>query len=403
MTFMGKTIWVINQFAGTPDSGWGERHFYFSKYWLRQGYKVKIISGSFNHMFKNNVEVEGLYRKTQYEGVDFVWVNTPHYDPRSMKRFWSMMVFAFRIFRLPVSILGKPDVILISSMPIFPIYTGWRLAIKHSAKLIFEIRDIWPLSLQLLGNKSANHPAVKFIGWFEKLGYQKSDEIVSLLPNAREHIESVAGKKVNFNYIPNGIDPNQLKEEPLDSELALQIPKDKFVVGYAGTLGLANALEFFVKASTRLKDNKEIFFVLVGDGYLKEELQKESENQENILFLPKIPKNQVQSLLQFFDVCFVGRNDTPLFKHGVSANKYFDYMLAAKPILDSNNFIKDPVELSGCGIIVKPDSSLTIAEGIKTLFQMTEEERKLMGEKGKQYVLQNHSIANLAANYADIF
>jgi hypothetical protein len=23
-----KTIWVLNQFAGKPDSGWGERHYF---------------------------------------------------------------------------------------------------------------------------------------------------------------------------------------------------------------------------------------------------------------------------------------------------------------------------------------------------------------------------------------
>lgn len=400
---MKKTVLVINQFAGTPESGWGERHFYFSKYWKEQGFDVKIIAGSYNHMFRNNVEVKGVYKQTNYEGVDFIWVNTPKYDPRSIKRFWSMMVFAFRILQLPLSITGKPQAIIVSSMPIFPIYTGWRLAKRHGAKLLFEIRDIWPLSLQLLGNKSGNHPAVRFIGWFEKFGYRRADHMISLLPNAQEHFEQVAGKKVDFHYIPNGIDEGQLREDPLVKELEIQIPKDKFIVGYAGTLGLANALEYLVDASTIMRENTEIFFVFVGDGYLKEDLVKKTKNQSNILFLPKIPKNQVQSLLQYFDICFVGRNDTELFKHGVSANKYFDYMLAAKPILDSNNKIKDPVELSGGGVIVKPDSAKAIQDGIHQLFQMTAEQRNEMGKKGKDYARKFHSISNLAKQYSNLF
>ena len=400
---MEKTVWVINQFAGTPESGSGERHFYFSKYWREQGFDVKIISGSYNHMFRNNVDVKGVYEHTTYEGVDFIWVNTPKYNPRSIKRFWSMMVFAFRIFQLPLSITGKPQAIIVSSMPIFPIYTGWRLAKKYGAKLLFEIRDIWPLSLQLLGNKSKYHPAVQFIGWFEKFGYRKSHHTISLLPNAQEHFEQVAKKKVDFHYIPNGIDESQLKEEPLDKELEVQIPKNKFIVGYAGTFGLANALEFLVDACTLMQDNSEIFFVLVGDGYLKEELINKTRNQSNILFLPKIPKNQVQSLLRHFDVCYVGRNGSELFKHGVSANKYFDYMLAAKPILDSNNKIKDPVELSGGGIIVKPDSAEAVQIGVNQLFQMTAEKRREMGIKGNEYVRKFHSIPNLAKQYSILF
>lgn len=394
-----KNVWIINQFAGTPESGWGERHFYFSKYWIQQGYKVSIISGSFNHMFKKMPEVTGLFKHEDYEGVDFYWVKTPRYNPRSIMRFFSMLIFTRRILRLSVKDLGKPDVIIVSSMPIFPIYSGLILKKKFGAKLLFEIRDIWPLTLQMLGNKSANHPAVKFIGWFEKLAYRQSDKVVSLLPNAKEHVESIAGKKVDFNYVPNGIDPSLLRYEKLNSDLKIQIPTNKFIVGYAGTIGLANALEYLVEASDQLKNREDIFFVIVGDGYLKSELEDVVKGNQNILFLPNVPKNQVQDLLTHFDICFVGRNDTPLFKHGVSANKYFDYMLAAKPILDSNNYIKDPVELSECGIIVKPDSSEAIKNGVLKLFKMEQEERNLMGQRGKDFVLKYHSISNLANDY----
>ena len=51
-----KVIWVINQTAGKPDSGWGERHFYFANYWVQKGYVVKIISGSYNHLFKKQID-----------------------------------------------------------------------------------------------------------------------------------------------------------------------------------------------------------------------------------------------------------------------------------------------------------------------------------------------------------
>ena len=354
-------------------------------------------------MFKKMPEVTGLYKHEVYEDVDFYWVKTPKYDPRSVKRFFSMLFFMWRVLSLPIKELGKPDTIIVSSMPIFPIYSGIRLKKKFGAKLLFEIRDIWPLTLQLLGNKSAGHPAVRFIGWFEKIGYRKSDCVVSLLPNAQEHIEEVAGKKVDFHYVPNGIDPDLLKYEPLSEEFKNQIPTDKFIVGYAGTLGLANALEFLVEASNILKDHKDIHFVIVGEGYLKEELMESVKGNNNILFLPKIPKSHVQDLLTHFDTCFVGRNDTPLFKHGVSANKYFDYMLASKPILDSNNYIKDPVELSGCGIIVEPDSVAAIKAGILKLYEMKQEDRRYLGFLGRDYVIKNHSIRSLADKYFQLF
>lgn len=400
-----KTIWVINYFAGTPLSGWGERHYYFAKYWKEMGYEVKIISSSYNHMFNEKTlpVVTEKFTNEQFDGLDFVWVKTPRYNPQSMKRFWSQLVFAWKVMQLPIAQYGKPSTIIVSSMPIFPIWSGIKMKHKYGAKLLFEIRDIWPLTLQLLGNKSASHPAVKFIGWFERIGYQQSDVVVSLLPNAHQHFNEVAKKKVEFAYIPNGIDATQLKSETIEAEMKRAIPKDKFVIGYAGTLGLANALEYLIDAAYILQADDRFHFVIVGDGYLKTQLQDKSKPWGNVTFFDKIKKNQVQDLLAHFDVCFVGRNDTPLFKHGVSANKYFDYMLAEKPILDSNNLIKDPVDLSGCGIIVKPDSAEAIVNGIMQLYTMSETERKQMGAKGRQYVLRNHSIQHLATQYAALF
>lgn len=401
---MSKTIWVINQFAGKADSGWGERHYFFSKYWIEAGYKVYIVSGSFNHVFNNLPTAPNNFNFEKTDNVEFCWVKTPKYNPKSGMRFWSFLVFSWKVIFLPVKKMGKPDVILVSSMPIFPILSGYLLKKRYNAqKLIFEIRDIWPLTLNLLGNISKNHPVSLFIGWFEKFGYKRADHIVSLLPNAKNHIEEIARAGEKFIYIPNGLDESVLKKEDLDESILSQIPKDKFVIGYTGTIGLANALEYFTEAAGLLKDDNRFYFVIVGDGYLKKELEDKSRNFGNIVFLPKIKKNQVQSIVNKFNICFVGRNDSPLFEHGVSANKYFDYMLAAKPILDSNNFIKDPVELSGCGIIVKPESAQAIADGIIEFYNMGEIKLSDIGKKGKEYVKKYHNIKHLASQYEELF
>ncbi len=399
-----KNIWVINQFAGSPTSGWGERHYYFAEYWLQAGYRVNIISGSYNHMFSNNVNANGTYTIENINGRQFCWTNTPRYNAQSIKRFWSMMVFAWRMLRLPVKELGKPDYIVVSSMPIFPIITASMLKRKYSAnKLVFEIRDLWPLTPIYLGGYSKNHPFILMLAWIEKFGYKKADRIVSLLPNADKYINNISGRPEKFAYIPNGLSEDILVNEQISEETRSKIPSGKFIVGYAGTLGLANALEYFVDAAALVPADANIHFVVIGDGYMKKELEERAKATNNITFIGKIPKNQVQDVLRFFDVCFVGRNDSPLFEHGVSANKYFDYMLAGKPILDSNKLIKDPVELSGCGIIVQPNSAQAIADGVMQFFNMSPAERQAMGCKGAEYVRRHHSIRFLANKYLEVF
>ena len=401
-----KTIWVLNMTAGKPDSGWGERHYYFSKFWVQKGYDVKIVSGSYNHLFHNQPKT-GTHKFTLEEvekGITFCWVKVPEYDGGSIFKLWSMIVFAFRILSLSTKQLGKPSVILVSSMPIFPILSGWYLKKKYKvSKLLFEIRDLWPLTPMYLKGYSKWHPMVLVMAWVEKFGYRKADKIVSLLPNAHAYINKISKDDSKFHWIPNGIDETLLINENLPQNVINQLPKDKFVIGYTGTMGMANALEYLTEASVLLKEKKDIHFVFVGDGYLKKELQEEVKNNANVTFISKINKNQVQNMLTYFDVCFVGRNKTPLFDYGVSSNKFFDYMLAKKPIISSSNKIKDPVELSGCGFVVEAESGQAIANGIVKLYEMPKKERENLAIKGYDYVKKHHNFDYLSSLYCKLF
>ncbi len=400
-----KTIWIINQTAGKLDSGWGERHYYLSKYWIQKGYDVKIISGSHNHLFVNQPEVSNrwfTYEQVE-EGIQFCWVKVPKYTDSGFTKFLSNLVYTFRLFFLTTQILGKPDFLLVSSMPIFPILNGlfYRFKFK-SAKLIIEIRDLWPLTPMYLKGYSKNHPLILIVGWFEKLAYKKSDKIVSLLPNAATYINTISNDEGKFHYIPNGIDETLVGTEKIDIPILESIPRDKFIVGYAGTIGLANAMEYFVEASLKMYD-ENIHFVVVGDGNLKSSFQEKVKDRSNISFIDKIKKSQVQDMLSYFDVCYLSRYSSPLYKHGVSYNKYFDYMLAKKPILESSELIKDQVELSGCGIIVAPENANAINKGILKLHNMSREERHQLGIKGYKFVKEFHEYSFLSDQYIKLF
>jgi len=397
-------IWVINYFAGTPLSGWGERHYYLSEGWVQNGYVVTIISSTYNHMFNHFAYADHQFNFEEVDGRRFCWVRTPMYNPKSVKRFWAMLVFALKVYFVPASKAGRPDIIIVSSMPIFSVITGWLLKRRYKAqKFIFEIRDLWPLTPINLMGYSRYHPFIIFMAWLEKVGYRKSDHIVSVLPNSSVYINSISLNSEKFNYIPNGISEVMCGNEILPNDIAVYLPAKKFIIGYAGTLGMANALEYFVEAARILSGNENLHFVLAGDGYLKKELVEKTADLNNITFIPKIKKLYMQSLLGQFDICFIGRTGSPLFDHGVSSNKYFDYMLAGKPVLVSSNQIKDPVEMSGCGITVKPDDARTISDGILKLYSLSKDERLEMGLRGREYVLKYHNFDYLSAQYEKLF
>ena len=402
-----KIIWVLNMTSGKPDSGWGERHYYLSKYWINKGYDVKIISASYNHLFKNQPKVDEDKKFTLEEveeGITFCWVKIPEYDGGSVFKLWSMIRFAIRTRKLSSELLGRPDHILVSSMPIFPIITGHYLKKKFKAKrLFFEIRDLWPLSPMYLKGYSKWHPIVLVMAWVEKFGYKKADKIISLLPQANKYIDKISKDPNKYHWIPNGIDEELLVEEALPNHITDLIPKDKFLIGYTGTMGMANALEYLIDCSILLKEKQDIHFVFVGDGYLKEELQTKVAQNNNVTFIPKINKNQVQAMLKLFSVCFVGRNNTPLFDYGVSSNKFFDYMLAKKPVISSSNKIKDPIELSGGGFVVEPENPETIKNAILKIKEMSAPERHALGMKGYTYVNKYHNFNYLSNLYFKLF
>lgn len=396
---MPKTFWFINQYSSTPQTGIGGRSFYLAKELAKKGHRVYLIAASYTHLLRHPPKVEQQFTIEQVDGVNFVWVKLPEYrGAHDKKRVLNCFKFAWHITRLKNVITDAPDAILVSS-PSLISYLGAEYLSKHYAcKLVFEVRDIWPLTLIELGGYSPKHPFIRLMQWIEDRAYRRADAVLSNLPNAVEHMVSRGMTKEKFTWIPNGFDLNEVTTTmPLSDEVKNQIPNNKFVVGYTGTLGVANALDTFIDAARLLKADKEIVFLLVGDGKEKSDLVNKSFDLENVNFIDVIPKHQIQSMLSLFNVCYIGLTKDPLFRFGVSPNKLFDYLLSGSPILyaiESGKYI--PVSDANAGISVPAEDPQSVADAIIKLKAMSPEERQQLGENGKKYAMEHHDYAKLA-------
>jgi glycosyltransferase involved in cell wall biosynthesis len=395
------TLWLVNQFAGTPESGWGERHFYLTQPWIKQGYRVVIISSGKNHMFNQKVKLHGLFTHQNYAGVDFVWTWTPSYNPKNFTRFVPMLFFALAVAFLPFfkKKLPKPQVVMLSSMSIFPLpsvlFLKW---FCKAQKFIFEVRDLWPLTPILLLGMSRNNPVIRLIGYLEKLGYRKADEVICLFEEAKKHVKKIVPEAQNIHWLPNGLSNDFLDDQSdaLPFDIVRQIPKDNFVICYTGTFGFANAFEPIIELIEQDKPElKKVFFLFAGDGYLKDNYQKRTEHFPNVSFTGKLPKAAMSKIIALADVCFISWHQSELYEYGVSANKYFDYYGGKKPILAAQSNIPDPVFNSGGGIIV-PNNAKSILGAILKLKALPKAELEEMGQKGFDYVKDNHLYKNLS-------
>jgi len=396
-----RTIWIINQYASSPSTGYAGRHYYLARELVAQGHRVYVVAASFTHLLRKAPETTGDITLEKAEGFHMVWLRMPHYpDAHSKKRAANWFRFAWKLLKLPRVIPEVPDVVLYSSPGLVGFLGAQRLAKRFRVPLIFEVRDIWPLTLMQVGGYSRHHPFMRFLQWIEDRAYRDSDRVISNLKNAVEHMQARGMEPGKFAWVPNGFSMAEVSSpRPLSEEVSRRLPRDKFVVGYTGTLGAANALHVFLEAASRLRQHEDVAFVLVGGGKEKPELLAQAKTQglNNVTFIEPIPKAQIQSMLQRFDVCFIGLTNDPLFQFGVSPNKLFDYMVAGRPIIysiGSGNY--RPVDDAKCGVTVAAEDPEAISEAVLQLHNVPKEDLDMMGENGRNYAFRNHEYGALA-------
>lgn len=396
-----KTIWIVHQYASTPETGIGGRHFYLAQELAKKGHKVYVIAASANHLLHNQPKLSGDITFEVIAGFTFVWVKMPQYDEaHSKQRALNWFLFPWRIQKLAKLIKDKPDVVLCSSPSPISFLGAQCLAKRFAAKLVFEVRDIWPLTLTEIGGYSPKHPFIRIMQWVENKAYRESDKVVSNLKNSVEHMVEHGLQREKFTWVANGFSLDEVTTPlPLNKNLLKQLPKDSFIVGYTGTFGLANDLHTLIDAAEVLKDVNAIQFVFVGGGKDKQEIIDyiNQKKLKNILILDFIKKQQIQSMLKEFDILAVGAKKEPMYRFGVSPNKLFDYLYAAKPILyyiESANY--KPVETAKAGLEVESVNPQALAEAILKLYRMSEEERQKMGENGRKAAMQEYEYGMLA-------
>ena len=399
-------IWIINETIGSRIHGMVFRPYYFAKEFVELGHKATIFSGSYTHIFSKLPEVKGFSTTENIDGIEYCWIKTPKYGKsQSLGRILNAFTFVAKMFLLRKKRFGKPDAVIVTSPTPFSILNGYWIKKRTGAKLIFEVRDIWPLTLTEIGRLTDKHPFIRFTQFFENFSYKKSDKVVSVLPNAFEHMKNHGLTEEKFVSIPNGIDLGEVKNiSPLPEETLAKIPRDKFIVTYAGKFGISNNLTSVLEAAETLKSNEKILFLLVGNGPEKENYLKiiAEKGLSNVLILDPVPKSSVQSLLALSNVCYIGLTKSPLFRFGVSPNKLFDYLYSGKPIIYAIEAANDIVAEANCGISIKSENAGEIVNAVLNLYGKTPEELAEMGKRGHEYVIKNHSYSELAKKYLEI-
>ncbi len=407
-------IVLVNHYAGSPETGMEFRPYYMARLWAEAGHKVIIVAASYSHLRNKQPQIVADIEEQQIEDVNYLFVKTNTYKGNGLGRIKNMLRFTVALYGKAGGYIKKfnPDVIIASSTYPYEILPLKRLASKCKARLVFEVHDLWPMSPQLLGRYSKWHPFIFTMQCAENYAYRHSDTIISLLPCTLEHMLQHGLRRmgsVNWHYVPNGILPEEIvfnRDLPNEHSSLIATLKEQgcLLVGYAGSIGVANNIDMLIE-TRRLIESNNIHFIIMGKGPEKERIiaQLSEQDRKYVHFLDAVPKTLVASFLHQMDVLTMVWNKSPLYKYGISANKLFDYMMAAKPIVQALEAGNDPVMESGCGISVEPGDAGRLALAITEMAALSQAERQAFGEKGRQFVVEHHNYRVLAEKCIEIF
>lgn len=266
---------------------------------------------------------------------------------------------------------GRADVVLVYGPPLVGPCLGALVAARHRAKLVNVIYDIYP-DIAVETGRVTNPLLISAARLAEKVQYRFSDMTVVLSEGFRRTLVAKGIPEDRIAVIPVWLDPDEIR--PLDRDNAWRreqgISPDKFVVLYAGTIGVVSGASMVADAAALLRDRTDILFLFVGEGEEQPEVEARARELglSNIRFLPFQPRERLAEMQATADVGLVtlspgrGRTSVP--------SKVLGYMAAGRPVIgsvDADSDTAKEIETAACGLVVPPGDSAALAQSIALL------------------------------------
>lgn len=348
------------------------RTYEHAREWVKAGHSITVITCAPN--FPEGKVFQGYknaWYQTEYiEGIKVVRVKTYiTANSRFVKRTLDYM--SFMIMGIVAGIFQRrPDMIVGTSPQFFTVVGAWLLSVFKRCPFIFELRDLWPASIVTVGAMKEGR-AIRFLEKVEMFLYRRASVIIPVTNAFKEELISRGVSKNKIKTVINGVDRSCYKPMAKDSKLEIKYKiKDKFVVGYLGTHGMAHALDKVIEAAILLREQKDIVFLFAGGGARREELLKQVERNSltNVVMLPSQPKELMPKIWSLCDVSLVPLKNASVFST-VIPSKIFECMGMGIPMIMSVPEGEATAILgkTKTGIVIPPENPIVLAETVLTL------------------------------------
>jgi putative colanic acid biosynthesis glycosyltransferase WcaI len=294
-----------------------------------------------------------------------------------------------------------PDVVIGSSPQLLAALAASWIAGGHSARFVFEVRDLWPESLVAVRACTEQSLLYRSLDRIARRLYRDAWKIVVVTDQFQDRLVARGVPPARIAVVKNGVDTDRF--HPAVPPVAFPQLDGKFVVSYIGTLGMAHSVSTFLEAAGLLRHRPDIHFLIVGNGAERDRLLRMWRDQhlDNLTFLDQQPWEAIPSYLTLSAASLVHLSRSPLFET-VLPSKMFEIMAAGRPvILGVRGEAERLLRQAEAGIVCEPQSAPDLARAILQLAADPALCQRL-GENGRDYVLRHASYRQRAAEYLEV-
>jgi len=373
------------------------------------GHDVTVITTTPH--YNRDTEAEGrqplrrvwgpLLSRSEFHGIPVWHVGMPRKSGRIASRLLAWSQFTVVSLVAALVFVRRVDAILAPSPPLTIGVCAWLLGRAYRAPFVYNVQELYPDIAIALG-VVRSRLAIRALFAVEQFVYRRARAVTVIAGRMRSRILAKRIPPGKVRLIPNFVDVHDLTPLPKANAFAREHRLDSaFVVTYAGNMGPAQGLRVVLEAASRLRDEPDVVFLLVGDGGVRKELVEMARERglENVRFLSYQDYGLVPRIYAASDLCLV-----PLATNTGSdaiPSKTYRIMACARPVLACADAASDLAELvaaSGCGIVARPGSADDLVRAVKQA--KTDPAACLaMGEAGRAHVLAHYSREAICAEY----
>ena len=348
-------------------------------------------------------------RPWRTESTEWGWITRLHPFPTDKTNIPARAV-AFGGFTGMAAVAGiasrmRPDAVMVMSPPLPLGVAGWLAAAGRRTPFVFNVQDVFPDVAVELGAIS-DPRVIAVASWLERFLYRRADAVTVLSEDLRDNVavKLRGARPERVRVIPNFVDTERVR--PADRMNAYRTEfdlGDRFVVMYAGNVGMSQSLDLLVEAARRYRDDDRVVFVVNGGGSARESLMERAAGLDNLRFVDMQPRERLPEVLAAGDLHVV-----PL-KRGLARSsvpsKLYSILAAGRPVLasvDAGTEVATTIERAGAGVSVEPEDPDAFVAALDDLLA-DRAALAAMGASGRAFVEGWVSPAAVGAAYETLF